>query len=121
MWAAWVIAAVALAAVAFMFRFLVALLRESTPSVCYWVVPVRRGLRKQMRLETPSGTYFEDNRRATEYNRGACCLELLENQGHVKEENTSDLVTLDLRPASFHLGWRAIHPSRGNVFLRRWL
>jgi hypothetical protein len=43
MWAALMVAAVALAGVAFMLRFLVALLREAAPSVCYWVVPVRPG------------------------------------------------------------------------------
>ncbi len=43
MWAALVVAGVALAGTAFMLRFLFALLREGAPSVCYWVVPVRRG------------------------------------------------------------------------------
>ncbi|MGA8623031.1 MAG: hypothetical protein WB660_31465 [Candidatus Sulfotelmatobacter sp.] len=42
MWAAGVIAAIALGAAAFMVSFLMALLREVAPSVCYWVVPVRR-------------------------------------------------------------------------------
>jgi hypothetical protein len=42
MWAACVVAAIALSAAAFMLTFLVALLREGAPSVCYWVVPVRR-------------------------------------------------------------------------------
>ena len=42
MGAAWVIAAVALAGAGFMLWFLIALLRESAPSVCYWIVPVRR-------------------------------------------------------------------------------
>lgn len=36
-----VIAAIALAGVVFMLRFLLALLREGTPSVSYWIVPVR--------------------------------------------------------------------------------
>ena len=36
MWAAWVIAAIALAGAAFMLRFMMALLREGAPSVCYW-------------------------------------------------------------------------------------
>ncbi len=51
MWPAWVIAAIALAGAAFMFRFLMALLRERAPSVCYWVVPVRPGPRKRFILE----------------------------------------------------------------------
>jgi hypothetical protein len=40
MWAGWVVAAIALAGAAFMLRFLIALLREGAPSVCYCVVPV---------------------------------------------------------------------------------
>ena len=47
MWAAWVVAAIALAAAAFMLSFLMALLREGAPSVCYWMVPVRRKLEKE--------------------------------------------------------------------------
>jgi hypothetical protein len=43
MWEASVFAAIALAAAAFMLRFLIALLREGSPSVCYWVVPGRQG------------------------------------------------------------------------------
>jgi hypothetical protein len=35
MWASWVDAAIALAAATFMLRFLIALLREGAPAVCY--------------------------------------------------------------------------------------
>lgn len=48
MWATWGVAAVALTAVAFMLRFLIALLLEGAPSVCYWVVPVRREPKGEM-------------------------------------------------------------------------
>jgi len=60
MWAALMVAAVALAGAAFMLRFLVALLREGAPSVCYWVVPVRRRLLRED-LEVLSGDGFSDN------------------------------------------------------------
>jgi hypothetical protein len=85
MWAGWVVAAIALAATAFMLRFLIALLREGAPSVCYWVVPVR---------EEPQ----------------------LEKEKYAKEERVSGLITLDVRPASYGLGWSSIHPSRGYIF-----
>jgi hypothetical protein len=55
MWAAWVIAAIACAAATFMGRFLVALLREGAPSVCYWVAPVASG------SESISGEAFGEN------------------------------------------------------------
>ncbi len=67
MWATWVVAVVALAAVAFMLRFLAALLREGAPSVCYWVVPVCRELKKkEEHLKVSRGIYFDDDCRATE-------------------------------------------------------
>ena len=47
MWAALMVAAVALAGTAFMLRFLIALLRESAPSVCYWVIPARQTPRRE--------------------------------------------------------------------------
>jgi hypothetical protein len=39
---AWLVAGIALAGAAFMVRFLIALLQEGAPSICYWVVPVRQ-------------------------------------------------------------------------------
>jgi hypothetical protein len=39
MWAACVVTVIVLSAVAFMLSFLVTLLREGSPSICYWVVP----------------------------------------------------------------------------------
>jgi hypothetical protein len=59
MWAAFAVAAVALAGTAFMLRFLIALLREGAPSVCYWVVPVRRRTLRED-FEVLSGDDVED-------------------------------------------------------------
>jgi hypothetical protein len=121
MWPVWIVSAIVLAAVAFMLRFLIALLREGAPSVCYWVVPVRQKPGKHVQLKTLGGACFDDNRCATEYNRGDYYADFLENEGHAKEEHASDLIALDVRPASVHLGWRSIHPNRGNVFRERQL
>jgi hypothetical protein len=64
MFATWGIAAVALAAAAFMLRFLLALLREGAPSVCYWVVPARREPKRQM-VEILSSNSMDDDCWAT--------------------------------------------------------
>jgi hypothetical protein len=40
MWAAFALVVIACGGTAFMVRFLIALLREGSPSVCYWVIPV---------------------------------------------------------------------------------
>src|ERR1022692_2484571 len=61
MWATWVVAAIALAAVAFMLTFLIALLREGAPSVCYRVVPVRREPEREL-VEILSSNYMHDGR-----------------------------------------------------------
>jgi hypothetical protein len=102
MWEAWVIAAIALAASAFMLRFLIALLREVAPAVCYWVVATRRD------LDADEGC-VERNYDAPECNRGVCSLQLLvENEDHAKEVRASGLISLDVRPVSDSLGWRSI-------------
>ena len=115
MWAAWVVAAIGLAAAAFMLRFLIALLRESAPSVCYWVVPVRRAPEKEGHLKVLHGVYFDDDCRATESDRGDYRWELTENENHEKEECSSVLIALDVR-ASDSMGWRSIHSKRCYVF-----
>ena len=61
MWATWVVAAIALAAVAFMLTFLIALLREGAPSVCYRVVPVRREPEREL-VEILSSNCMDDGR-----------------------------------------------------------
>jgi SNF family Na+-dependent transporter len=42
MWAAFALVVIACGGTAFMVRFLIALLREGSPSLCYWVIPVVR-------------------------------------------------------------------------------
>jgi len=60
MWATLVVGTVVLAGVAFLLRFLLAMLREDAPSVCYWVVPVRRAREREM-LEVLSSDDVEDD------------------------------------------------------------
>jgi hypothetical protein len=114
MWAAWIVAAIALAGAAFMLRFLIALLGEGAPSVCYWVVPVRT--EKKGHLGVLCGIYVDDDYRATESGRSDYRLELLENENYAKQECSSGLIALDVRPVSNRFGWRSIHPGRGYVF-----
>jgi hypothetical protein len=59
MWATGVVAAIALAAAAFMLTFLIALLREGAPSLCYWVVPVRREPKREL-VEILSSNCMDD-------------------------------------------------------------
>jgi len=119
MWAAWVVAAIALAATAFMLRFLIALLRESAPSVYHWVVPVRREPEKEPDLKVLHGIYFDDDCRATAKDRGDYRLELTEKEHHAEEKCSSGLITLAVRPVPDNMVWRSIEPSRGNVFRGR--
>jgi hypothetical protein len=112
MWAAWVVATIALAGAAFMLRFLMALLREGPPSVCYWVVPMRRAPEKECHLKALRGIYFHEDCRAV--SDGACCGELSENENHAKEKLSSGLIAVDVRPIA-GLGWRTIHPKRGHI------
>lgn len=115
MWPAWVIAAIALAGAAFMFRFLIALLREGAPSVCFWVVPVRRTPEKEVHLKALRGIYFDDDCRAAENHHSAGCVELLENENHAKEKLSSGLIALDIRSIA-GVDSRSIHPKRGHIF-----
>ena len=116
MWAAWVVATIALAGAAFMLRFLMALLREGALSLCYWVVPVRRGpQKKEVHLEALRGIYFDDDYRATENHRSAGCGELLERENYAKEEFSSGLIALDVRSLA-GVDSCSIHPRRGHIF-----
>jgi hypothetical protein len=117
MWAAWVVAAIALAATAFMLRFLIALLREDAPSVCYWLVPVLEP-EKEQQPKALRGIYFEDDRPATKSNRGDYRLELMENE-HVMQQCTSGPTALTLRPVPDDVVWRSIQRSRGDAFRGR--
>jgi hypothetical protein len=118
MWIAWVVAAIALAAAVFMFRFLVALVHEVSPSVGVWIVPVPRGPQGRV-FDSASANYVEDDRRTPERNRGENFAELLENKSYAKEERSSGLIALDVRPAYGGLGWRSIHARRGPIFPER--
>ena len=116
MWAAWIVAAIALAGAAFMIRFLIASLDEGAPSVWYWVAPVRTAPEKKGHLRVLCRICFDDDCRATESGRGDYGLELVENKNYAKEECSSDLIALDVRPVSNRFGWCSINPGRGYVF-----
>jgi hypothetical protein len=120
MWAACVVAAIALSGVAFMLGFLVALLREGAPSVWYWVVPVRgeieRATRtgKERNLGFPSSIYVDESSHSTESDHDDYYLEL-ENENSA-QEYASGLIALDVDSVNGGLGWRPIRPipSRGH-------
>jgi hypothetical protein len=121
MWAGWLIAAIALAATLFMLTFLIALLRESRPSVCYWIVPVLREPEKGQHLSVLRGIYFDDDCFATRGDSGDCRLELMENEHHAEEKCTSGLIDRAVDPVPDNVVWRPIQSSRGNVVRGRWL
>lgn len=116
MWPAWVVAVIALAAAAFMVRFLVALLREGAPSICYWVAPVRGEAEKRSHLKVLGGIYLDDDACVAECAGGDCYLEFLENEGHAEKEYDSGLIVLDVRNTPAHRGWRSIQPGGGNIY-----
>jgi hypothetical protein len=115
MWAPWVVAGIALAAAAFMLRFLIALLREGAPSVSYWIVPVRGGPEKECHLEVLSSIYADEDCRARENKRSDYDAELLEKENYAQEECSSGLIALDVRFVG-GLGWRPIYSRRGSNF-----
>jgi len=121
MWATWVVAGVALAGVAFMLRFLAALLREGTPSVCYWVVQVRQETAKERPLQALRGIYLDDDGRATKSDRGDNRCELLENEHYAKEKRTAGFVALRVHPRLVGFGRRSIGPKRVDAFRKPWL
>ena len=122
MWAAGMVAAIALAGVAFMLRFLMALLRESAPSVCYWVIPVRREMERETETEKkrhlgfPGVIYVNEDSRLNESEHGNYYLEL-ENENRAKEY-ASGLIAFDVRPVSDGLGRRSIRSRGRNAFDR---
>jgi hypothetical protein len=117
MWAAWVVAAIALAGAGFMLWFLMALLRDCAPSGRYWVASVCKERKKERHLGKLGGIYVRENSRATETGGGGDYrLGLVGNENHAKEECASSLVTLDVRPVSEGMGGRSIHSKRGYVF-----
>lgn len=118
MWLAVTFAAIAVMGTAFMVWFLLALLRERAPSVCYWVVPVHGRLEKERHLEVLGGIYGDQGCRETEGDYRDCrfeLVELLENENHANE-GASGVIALNVRPVSDGLGSRPIHARRGYVF-----
>jgi hypothetical protein len=118
MWPAWVVAAIALAAATFMLRFLIALLREGAPTVCYWIVPVPGRPEKECHLRVLSSIYADEDCCASEdrrEDRRSDYYELLENENHAQDKSDSSLVALDVPRVSDRLGWRSIHSRRGYI------
>jgi hypothetical protein len=79
-----IFAAIALMGVGFMVWFLIALLREGVPSICYWVVPVRRE-RESHIPATLTRIHVDDGCLATQFKYDDYYLESLENEGHAEE------------------------------------
>jgi hypothetical protein len=102
MWVAVTFVAIALTGTVFLLWFLFALLRESAPSTCYWIVPIRREPERESG-ESLSGIYVENAGRATEHESSNYYVELLENEGHAKE-CASGLIALDARHISNGMG-----------------
>jgi hypothetical protein len=119
------VAAIALAGVAFMLRFLMALLRESAPSVCYWVIPVHREIERETETEKkrhlafPGVIHVDEDPRLNESDHGNYYLEL-ENENRAKEY-ASGLIAFDVSPASDGLGWRSSRSRGRNAFHPHWL
>jgi len=113
MWIAWVVAGIALAAAAFMLRFIIALLRARVPSVSYWIVPVRGRLEQRRHLQVLSRIYLDQDSRVLEGKHGDWYVDSLENENYAKEESDSGLVALDVPPIG---GWGSIHSGRGHTF-----
>ena len=112
MWTAWIVAAIALGAAAFMLRFLMALVREGASSVCYWVVPARR----EPQRPALAANYADYDFRAPECNPSECNVGLLENENYAMEDYPSDLIALDVHPVSNGMVCRTVHPICVYVF-----
>lgn len=121
MWPAFALAVIAGVGTVFMVRFLIALLQEGTPSVCYWVVAARLDPQKQGHLEVLPGIHLDDGYPATECRGRDDGFEFVENQIYAKEECSSGLITLDVRRVCDTFGGRSVQPGRGNVFRQRQL
>jgi hypothetical protein len=115
MGAASVVAAVGFGAAAFMLRFLMALLGEGAPSVCYRVVPVGRKVEKEKDLEALDRIYVDESCRATEANRSASYRRVLEKENHDEGRRGQGLIAIDVRDVSGRAGWRAINAKHNAV------
>lgn len=120
MWLAVTFSAIAVTGTAFMVWFLLALLRDREPSVCYWAVPVYGRLEKERHLEVLGGIYGDEDCLATEGDLRDYRIALLENEHHAKE-GASGPIALDVRPASATLVWGSIEPRRFDVVRDRQL
>ncbi len=121
MWPTFALAVIAGVGTVFMVRFLIALLQEGAPSVCYWVVPARLDSQKQGHLEVLRGIHLDDGYPATECRGRGDGFEFVENQIYAREECSSGLIALDVRPVYGTFGWRSVQPGRGNIFRQRQL
>jgi len=95
-----------------MLRFLAALLHDNSPSVCYWVVPVRQETEKERLLKALPDIYFDDDGRSARTDRSDYRCELSENE-HAKEKRTERFVALWVHPDLVGWGRRSIYPKRG--------
>ena len=110
MWAAWIVAAIGLAGVTFMLRFLVALVREGQRRSATALFPDHGRPEKKRHLGVLRSIYVDENYRATEGDRR---LELSENENDAKEECNSGLIGLHVPHIADGLGWRPVHSRRG--------
>ena len=78
-----VVAAIASAAAIFVLRFVIALLREGPPAVCYRVVPIVGWVEKHCHRKVSSGVYADEDRCAPEDKRSDYYVGLLENEKYV--------------------------------------
>ena len=92
-----------------MMWFLIALLRDSAPSTCCWIVPVRCDLKRESD-DGPAG-YMGDDSCRSESEPSNYYVDRLENRVHAKHA-ASGLIALDVRSVPGRVGWRSIQPSR---------
>ena len=116
MWVAITFAAIALTGAAFIVWVLVALLRESAPSTCCWIVPIRLELEKESMALI--GNREDDDGRAMEGKHRDYDVESLENEDHA-EKFGSGLIALDVRLVSGGVDWRSIKARGAAVFDKR--
>jgi hypothetical protein len=119
--AAWLVAAIGFGAAIFMIGFLIALLRESAPSVCYWVGMSgwESHQEKEDDFEAVNSTDDGQNCHSPMVNVGECCWQLAENENHEKRKCSSGLIAFDVHIISDELGWRANQPGRNRGFRER--
>jgi len=96
--------------------FLIALLRDSAPLTCCWIVPVRCDLKRES--DDGPGGYLGDDGCRSESEPSDYYVDLLENRVHAKH-SASGLIALDVRGVTGKLGWRSIEPSRADSHRRR--